>query len=213
MACGACRIGLQGFGDEQDRTIHGNFDADLANGGGVNDWHHGVAHCHMYTGGQRQLVSSYNYNFNVMLDLICRMDAIQVAPDLTLLDNSLVFWSMECGPYTHYSTGLPVIMAGKAGGALKTNHYLDYRNMTPNGIVPGFNGIGTDVGEVLRTGIPYNTWLGTVLQAMGLSPSEYETQGIGGYGLIKHADTGAGEFPLDVYQTSTAHGYLPFIQA
>jgi hypothetical protein len=217
MACGACRIGIQAFAYQSEATIRGvaspNPGAPEAQGG--TDWHHGVAHCHMYKAQQAQLRDSYRNNFNAMLDLISRMDAVQVAPDLTLLDNSLVFWSMECGPYTHTSQSLPVIMAGSAGNALKTGLYLDYRNITPNGVVPGYSGAGTEVEDVLRTGVPYNNWLGTVLQAMGLSPSEYETPGIGGYGQIAHATSGGepASFAQAVYQSSTAHGYLPFIQA
>jgi hypothetical protein len=30
----------------------------------------------------------------------------------------------------------------------------------------------------------YNQYLGTVLQAMGLAPGEYEQGGVGGYGLL-----------------------------
>jgi hypothetical protein len=217
MVCGACRIGINAFPDDGDNTIHGTFvPVNEPEAQNSTDWHHGVAHCHMYTGPQEQLLASYAANFYVMLDLISRMDQVMVAPGLTLLDNSLVFWSMECGAYTHQSQSWPVVMAGSAGGALKTGLYLDYRDMTPNGIV--ISGVGTQVGDVLRSGVPYNHWLGTCLQAMGLSPSEYETPGIGGYGQIEHTAVGSappasGAFAQSVYTSATAHGLLPFMAA
>jgi hypothetical protein len=177
----------------------------------------------MYNEQQGELAVAYNYGFQVMLDLICKMDALQVAPETaypTLLDNSLVFWSMECGEYTHSSVSWPVVMAGSAGGSLLTGNYLDYRNLTSAGI--NDNGEGTEVGDISYNGVPYNQWLGTVAQAMGLQQSEYESQAtggapIGGFGPIQGdvADGGtivSGAFDDSVYTAiHNAGGWLPFI--
>ena len=45
--------------------------------------------------------------------------------DKTLLDNSLVYWGNELG-FNHIGYSVPCILAGSAGGYLKTGRYLDY---------------------------------------------------------------------------------------
>jgi hypothetical protein len=44
----------------------------------------------------------------------------------TVLDNSIVFFSSEMALGTHYRDPMPVVLAGKAGGALKTGRHLSY---------------------------------------------------------------------------------------
>ncbi len=215
MICGTCRIGLQSFWYIGDSIIHGDESANYNLGPsaqGVHDWHHGIAHGHFFNGPQSVIARDNQMNFAVMLDLIFKMDQALVTPDSTLLDNSLVFWSQECGAYTHDSTSLPVVMAGGAGGALKTGMYLDYRNM----FAMNQSGVGTEVGDTTHYGIPYNQWLGTCLQAMGVPRSEYEQPGIGGYGQIANdgfkanGDKQNSAFDKSVY--TVTGDYLPFIK-
>jgi hypothetical protein len=56
-------------------------------------------------------------------------------------------------------------------------------------------------GEAERRwpGLTYNQWLGTVLQAMGVQRTEYETDGVAGYG-VKYAN-------VQWVQLSTAEAY------
>ena len=215
MICGTCRIGNQSFQYVGDSIIHGDDSANYNLGPsaqGSNDWHHGIAHGHYFNVPQSVIAHDNQMNFTVMLDLISKMDQALVTPDSTLLDNSLVFWSMECGAYTHDSTSLPVVMAGSAGGALKTGMYLDYRNM----FAMNQSGVGTEVGDKTHYGIPYNQWMGTCLQAMGLSRSEYETPGVGGYGQVANdgyqatGDKQNSAFDKSVY--TVTGDYLPFIR-
>jgi hypothetical protein len=44
----------------------------------------------------------------------------------TVLDNSIVFFSSEMALGTHHRDPMPVVLAGKAGGALKTGRHLSY---------------------------------------------------------------------------------------
>lgn len=47
-------------------------------------------------------------------------------------------------------------------------------------------GKGTTYGDTPRmyAGLVHNRWLGTILQSMGLAPSDYERDGVGGYGKL-----------------------------
>jgi hypothetical protein len=44
----------------------------------------------------------------------------------TVLDNSIIFFSSEMATGEHYRYAMPVVVAGKAGGALKTGRHLSY---------------------------------------------------------------------------------------
>ncbi len=82
----------------------------------------------------------------------------------TLLDNSIVFWGNEFGETEgspHRVKNMPVFLAGGAAGALQMGYYLDYR---------------------ATGGMPYNNFLVTLFNAMGLSSSEYERDGVVGFG-------------------------------
>ncbi len=103
----------------------------------------------------------------------------------TYLDNSLILWANDQGSFqdgnAHASMNLPVLLAGSAGGKIKTGRYVDYG--------PAYEGINRPVGGdewgVYKKGRPYNQLLITILQAMGLQPAAYESataQGFGVYG-------------------------------
>ena len=59
-------------------------------------------------------------------DLLTRLDGVDEGGG-TLLDNTLVLFSSECGdPDAHSSSDLPVVIAGKAGGAVTTDRLLEF---------------------------------------------------------------------------------------
>ena len=163
------------------------------------DWHQAVAHLADKTVDpvpQQTMADSRQKIFEgVFVDLMAKLDAIKEG-DGTLLDSTLMQFTQESGPSTHTPMDLSVITAGSAGGFLQTGQHLDYRNRD----VP--IGEDKDGGIRLWPGLMYNQWLGTVLQAMGLSPAEYEvnnpfndpadaTSGRRkGYGAIKLATEG-----------------------
>jgi hypothetical protein len=49
----------------------------------------------------------------------------------TLLDNCLVYYGSEMGEGWHTATSMPVVLAGKAGGAVKTGRHISYPPGTP----------------------------------------------------------------------------------
>ena len=83
----------------------------------------------------------------------------------TLLDHSLVYWGNEYGEISgsdpHRVTNMPALIGGGALGAMQMGYYIDYR----------------------RTGgIPFNNLLISIFNAMGLGSSDYERDGVVGFG-------------------------------
>ncbi len=137
----------------------------------AGDWHQDVAHQATSPDKQALLVGSYQNIFeNVFLDLANKLN-IEEAEGKTYLDNSLIMWSQESGESTHDPVGLPIVTAGGAAGFFKTGHFVDYRAVESR-----------RKWREQYAGILYNQWLATVLQSMGVPPSEFESGGLKGYG-------------------------------
>jgi hypothetical protein len=180
------------------------------------DWHAEVAHrAHQPTAldplpnvyAQPIIMQAHQQFFErVYLDLISLLDSIPDAGGGTLLDNSLVTWTQESGPYTHDSVDMPVIMAGGAAGEITTGSYIDYRNLNRDFNSGGYEG----ATEVTHPGLSWNQYLGTVLQTMGLAPDDYEETPQGGYGPTYVAQ-GSESWPTTVLNAQ--HDFLPFLKA
>lgn len=100
---------------------------------------------------------------------------VEEADGQTFLDNSLVCWGGELS-HDHYNVSMPTVLAGSAGGALRTGYYVDYIDWNHDYANPiGWWGL-------LIPGLPHNRLLVTILQAMGLAPSDYERGGRPSYG-------------------------------
>jgi hypothetical protein len=178
------------------------------------DWHQEVAHQWQNDDPQSKLVTSYQSFFETsFLDMAARLD-VEEAPGVTYLDNSLVVWSQESGMETHGSVSIPIITFGGAAGYLNTGLLCDYRRTTDKSSEydPGAGG-----KQVL--GVLYAQWLATVLQAMGVPPSEFERWDHKGYGVpyLGTVDWGP---PFKSHYTSTTSPYftdasniLPFLGA
>jgi hypothetical protein len=166
FVCGTSRIGVLGYGSS-DRFV--------AYGG---DWHQEVAHQWQLPDRQQLIARSYQKVFeDIFLDLAAQLD-VEEAPGMTYLDNSLLVWSQECGMSTHDSVTIPVVTFGGAAGFFKTGIFADYRRIgNPNST------FDPQAGGVQYLGVLYNQWLATVLQAMGVPPSEFERWDHKGYGV------------------------------
>ena len=168
--CGTSRIAVVGVWESTYNRYPG-------------DWHQEVAHQWYTPGPQQRLVQVNQQVFErIFTDLAYRLD-VEESPGQTVLDSSLLSWSQESGVVTHDARALPVITAGSAGGFLNTGLYCDYRNRRPSSILGASSLVDTDNGYY--TGLLYNQWLATVLQAMGLPRSEWQDvphNGSTGYG-------------------------------
>ncbi|HTQ03661.1 MAG TPA: DUF1552 domain-containing protein [Polyangiaceae bacterium] len=178
------------------------------------DWHQEVAHQWQLDDPQQKLVASYQSFFETsFLDMAAQLD-IEEAPGVTYLDNSLLAWTQECGMETHGSVSIPTVTFGSAAGYFNTGLLCDYRRTTDQASEydPGAGG-----KQVL--GVLYAQWLGTVLQAMGVPPSEFELWDSKGYGYPYLGSVSWGP-PYTPHYTSTTSPYftdasniLPFLAA
>ena len=88
----------------------------------------------------------------------------------------------------------------------------DEFRMPPNPNRGGFQGST----ERSHAGLLWHQWLGTALQAMGVTKTEYEADGVGGYPNIKYSSdsfTGVGAdkaYPTAVWNAATE--MLPFLR-
>lgn len=162
--CGTTRIAIQKL-----PGLHVKWDPNYFNDAstsGASDTHQQLFHRHAEVARQQYLMETQRFLFQyAYVDLIERMRTTQVVPGVSMLDQSLVYWAAECGPVTHQGMALPAILAGKAGGFFKTGNYVDYRNFER----PVSRG-----PQAFNFGVPQNRLLGTICQAMGLAPAEYE---------------------------------------
>jgi len=186
FACGTSRIAMLS-----------GYDCPFATGYDMDTWHTLVHNAGNDPASQDHVWSSYQRFFErVYMDFVTKLDAVDDGQGGTLLDRSLVVWAQECDGSTHDSYSMPLVVAGSAAGALRTGSFIDYRNMSirdPNDAVR-MRLFSKDrsggVSEPLHPGLVNNQWLGTALQAMGVSRDSYETEAQGGYGPLVVASNG-----------------------
>ncbi len=155
--------------DPADTTLTGHYHSENAAGG---TWH-GLAHDWGNENSRRMLAGINRWVAGEFFAKL--LEKLDVAEgESTMLDNSFVYWGNELG-FNHLAYSVPCLTAGSAGGAITTGRYLDYIDWE------GHAYFSQEDGNVIR-GIPHNQFLVSVLQAMGLSPEDYERNGQPGYG-------------------------------
>lgn len=186
--------------DPNDPTLAGHYHSEDASGG---TWH-GLAHDFPNENARRMLAGINNWIAEELFrSLIEKMDSVVESDGNTLLDNSLVYWGNELG-FNHIAYSVPCLLAGSAGGFIQPGRYLDYIDWD------GQSYFAQEDGNVIK-GIPHNRFLVTVLQAMGLSPADYETGGQAGYGSTSTSGRDPSLWPTD-YDLSQIGNILPGIQ-
>lgn len=185
--------------DPSDPTLVGHYHSEDASGG---TWH-GLAHDWGNENSRRMLAGINRWIADeVFAKLVSRLD-VDEGDGTTVLDNSLVYWGNELG-FNHIAHSVPCLLAGSAGGFLKTGRYLDYIDWD------GRAYFGQEDGTVIE-GIPHNRLLATVLQAMGLEPADYERDGTPGYGSISTSGRDPNLWPVD-YDFDAVGEILPGIR-
>ena len=156
--------------DPGDSTLVGHYHSEDASGG---TWH-GLAHDWGNENSRRMLEGINAWITREVFAMLLEKLDVAEAGGSTLLDNSLVYWGNELG-FNHIGYSVPCLLAGSAGGYLEPGRYLDYIDWDGRAF------FSQEDGNVIR-GIPHNQFLVSVLQAMGLSPEDYERGGQPGYG-------------------------------
>ncbi len=89
----------------------------------------------------------------------------------TLLDNCAVLWCSELATGTHKFNIWPAVVAGGAGGALRTGRYLRFVTQTPNpNPNPNFGGVERFIGR------PHNQLLTSLARAVGADVDSIGTE-------------------------------------
>lgn len=163
LACGMTRIGSITLG--------------MSTGyGSRHEQHHGIFG---YGVDPTPIIDDFRLIGDRIASLLGMLDAV-VESDGTLLDNAIVYWSMQYGcaipDSQHEPRDMPVLVAGGGGGRLVQGNLVDYH----------LEGGGP--------GIALNNLLVTFMNCMGLSSGDYEAnagQGYGWYGDMGGRPNGA----------------------
>ncbi|MGZ3418337.1 MAG: DUF1552 domain-containing protein [Polyangiales bacterium] len=92
---------------------------------GVSGGHHEISHHGGLTENFDKLKKIDKWEIEQLAYLCEKMDSIKEANGLTMLDNSLVFFSSEIEDGdAHRHTNLPVVVVGSDAGAIKTNRHV-----------------------------------------------------------------------------------------
>src|SRR5262249_44419138 len=89
--------------------------------------HHAISHDFSSSGVNYDAYNTIqNWYAKQFLYFIQKLDSYKEG-DRTLLDNSVIFWATEIGESTqHDLTMMPYVLAGSAGGKLRTGRYIDW---------------------------------------------------------------------------------------
>lgn len=178
IMCDTSRIFTLGFNMPYDQ--YSGFTDPVFNH--VGDWHQEISHRPFdFTNGR----VNYEWTGHRQAFVVSRIFAplvrnLAAATDpsngRSYLYNSIVHLSFEAGQ-VHGWGSHPTILAGNAGGALSSGNYIDYSDRAK----PSFEGADNFSASPTAAnfsnnyyGVSYNRLLVTILQAMGLTPSQYE---------------------------------------
>jgi len=185
--------------DPDDDKLVGFYHSEDASGG---TWH-GLAHDWDNANSRRMLKGINQWiTKEIFAKLLSKLDVPEMGGS-TYLDNSLVYWGNELG-FNHIAYSVPCVLAGSAGGFIKPGRYLDYIDWENKAY------FSQEDGNVIR-GVPHNQFLVTAMQAMGLSPEDYERNGQKGYGSTSVSGRKNDTWPVD-YDLATVGEILPGIR-
>jgi hypothetical protein len=124
----------------------------------VNADHHGLSHHNGDVTKGAQLAKIEAWEISMFSSFLQKLDAIKEANGMSVLDNSLIFLSSELADgnahnqgtttYAGFSgpTGKPILLAGSAGGKIKTGRHAIYSNSPqPNLFIALLNTLGVPV--------------------------------------------------------------------
>ncbi len=118
LSCDLTRAITFMLGNAGSNHVYGNLD--------ISDGHHQISHHMGNPVNFEQLTVIDTWEVDQLAYLLQRMSAIQEG-ERTLLENSLVFFSSEIEDgNSHAHTNLPILLAGSAGGAIRSGRHLRF---------------------------------------------------------------------------------------
>lgn len=201
FACDATRIAtldVQKMVIADGSDVFGMGDSQNPGPAGRNNWHLQAhawdANAIRWIGlGQRWIAQQ------VVLRLLERLHDLTETDGESMLHHSLVLWGNELS-FNHLNYSMPTALFGRGGGRIRSGRYVDYVDWDRP------IRFSQHDGQVVE-GVQYNRLLVTLLQAMGLSRTEYELTPGSGFGESRPVDKGEG-FALD-YDASNVGEPLP----
>ncbi len=119
-------------------------------------------------------------------------EAVDPSNGKSYLYNSLIYHTTESGQ-VHGSGSQPAVLFGNAGGNITSGKYIDYSDRS-KGAFEGADLYNKTPGSPQFSnnwrGVQYNRLLVTIMQAMGVSPSEYEDNAINQH-VLNRTDYGS----------------------
>lgn len=98
---------------------------------GVSEAHHSVSHHQNEADKLRQYEQIARWHVEQMAYMLGRMKSIQEG-ERTLLENSMVMFGSDLRDgNSHNPHNLPILVAGQAGGRLRTGQHIEYEKDTP----------------------------------------------------------------------------------
>lgn len=130
MACGLTNVGTLNIGDFYNDWMNDPYPAAYNIGHSLdhsaNDVGPGGTDTPHFNDWYKTILDNRQWRAGVFARLLKNLKAIPEGNG-TMLDNSLLLWTSEFSyGGVHSVANLPVLLAGKAGGALKTGRYLDF---------------------------------------------------------------------------------------
>ncbi len=179
---------------------------DPVTGIGAGQWHQ--------EGGHTENMATYRtiqgWVADRVVSLMKKMDAIKEENGQSMLDNSLIVLLSQHGYENgHQPLGHTALLAGSLGGKIRTGNYLDYRQTGAKIYDLGYNDLGNNT-----FGRPYNSLMVSIFNALGVPPSEYEREGLVGFGEYNQAAWASYGTPWQAYLTDVAkRASLPLLVA
>lgn len=131
LACDLTRVGTMQWSDSEAKFMLGFLNDDT--GESLKDHHHGYQHDRGFQPGSLEVI--YRFYAENLAYLLQKLDSVQESNG-TLLDNSLVLAVSEIQmPETHAQNNMPFILAGKAGGQLRTGRWLKVPSQPHNNLL------------------------------------------------------------------------------
>ncbi|MBX3249329.1 MAG: DUF1552 domain-containing protein [Myxococcales bacterium] len=205
LACDVTRVATIDVAKMVIPEAGGTFgmgDSENPNAAGRSNWHLQAhewdANAQRWIGLGNQWVAQ-----TVVHRLLTRLGEVSERDGQSLLHHSLVLWGNELS-FNHLNYSMPTVLFGRAGGRVRAGRYIDYIDHDQPIRFRQHD------GSVIE-GVQYNRLLVTLMQAMGLAPSEYERVAGRGFGETRAIEKGSG-FAVD-YDDSNVGEPLPDLMA
>jgi len=128
LACDITRVATFQWSRATSPTVYSFLGSDM------KESHHELSHAGDTDSVARaKLVRINKWHAEQFAAFLGMLKRVEEAPGETLLDNTVVFWGNELAVgNTHSRKDMPFIVAGRAGGSIKTGRYVKYASGTPH---------------------------------------------------------------------------------